>query len=48
MRGLFNRIRELTGLYGLGFDQASVIGLLLPIAIVVVLGGLGAILILLS
>ena len=48
MRGLMQRIRELTGVNGLGFDQASVIGLLLPIAIVVLIGGVGAIFVLVS
>lgn len=43
---MLNRIRELTGIYGTGFDRESVLGVLLPIAIVVLIGGLGAILIL--
>lgn len=48
MHGLMHRIRELTGVNGLGFDQASVIGILLPIAIVVLIGGVGAIFVLVS
>lgn len=31
---MMNRIRELTGIYGLGFNKSSVMGLLLPLAIV--------------
>ncbi len=40
-----NRLRERSGIYGLGFKQASVVGLLLPIAFVILIGGLGALLI---
>lgn len=45
---MFDRIRALTGIYGLGFDRASVLGVLLPVAFVVLLGGLGALLVWLS
>ena len=45
MRGLINRVRELTGIYGLGFERESFLGLMLPIAFVVVVGGLGALLV---
>lgn len=31
---MMNRIRELTGVYGLGFNKSSVLGLVLPLAIV--------------
>ena len=31
---MMNRIRELTGIYGLGFNKSSVMGLILPLAIV--------------
>lgn len=31
---MMNRIRELTGIYGLGFNKSSVMGLVLPLAIV--------------
>jgi hypothetical protein len=42
---VMERIRELTGIYGLGFRKESVAGLILPIAFVVIIGGLGAALI---
>ena len=48
LHGLINRLRELTGIYGTGFERASVVGLLLPIAFVVLVGGLGALLVWLS
>ena len=31
---MMNRIRELTGIYGLGFNKSSIMGLLLPLVIV--------------
>ena len=31
---MMNRIREMTGIYGLGFNKSSVLGLVLPLAIV--------------
>jgi hypothetical protein len=31
---MMNRIREMTGIYGLGFNKSSVMGLVLPFAIV--------------
>ena len=31
---MMNRIREVTGIYGLGFNKSSVMGLVLPLAIV--------------
>jgi hypothetical protein len=37
-------IREQTGIYGLGFRKSSVTGLILPIAFVVIVGGLGILL----
>ncbi len=43
-----NEIRERTGVYGLGFRRESVMGLIVPIAFVVFVGGLGAALILFS
>ena len=46
MRGLINRVRELTGIYGLGFERESALGLLLPVAFVILVGGLGALLVL--
>ena len=45
---MFNRIRELTGIYGLGFNPASLLGVLLPVAFVVLVGGLGALIVWLS
>lgn len=45
MGGLINRIWTMTGIYRLGFERDSVLGLLLPILFVVVVGGLGALLI---
>ena len=48
LHGLINRLREVTGIYGTGFERASVVGLLLPIAFVVLVGGLGALLVWLS
>ena len=45
MHGLINRVRELTGIYGLGFRRESVLGLLLPVVFVVVVGGLGALMV---
>ena len=43
-----NEIRERTGVYGLGFRKESVMGLIVPIAFVVFVGGLGAALIFFS
>ena len=48
LSGLINRVRELTGIYGTGFDRASVLGVLLPIAFVVLVGGLGVLLVLID
>jgi hypothetical protein len=42
---VMDRIRERTGVYGLGFRKESVAGLLLPIAFVLLVGGLGGLLI---
>jgi hypothetical protein len=36
---VMDRIREWTGIYGLGFRKESVLGLVLPIAFVVLVGG---------
>ena len=36
---MFNMIRERTGIYGLGFRKESVMGVILPIAFVVIVGG---------
>jgi hypothetical protein len=42
---MLNRIKELTGVYGLGFNPESVKGITIPIAFVLVVGGIGWILI---
>ena len=44
---VLDRIRELTGIYGLGFRRESILGLVVPIAFVVLVGGAIAALILL-
>ncbi|MDQ3694177.1 MAG: hypothetical protein M3464_11180 [Chloroflexota bacterium] len=42
---MLNRLRELIGIYGLGFDPDSVMGIILPFAFVVIVGGLGVFLV---
>jgi hypothetical protein len=42
---VMDRIREVTGIYGLGFRKESVAGLIVPIAFVLIVGVLGAILV---
>jgi hypothetical protein len=44
-RGLDDTARELSGLYGTGFERESVMGFVLPFAIVFIVGGLGGLLI---
>ena len=44
---VLDRIREMTGIYGLGFRRESILGLVVPIAFVIVVGGAIAVLILL-
>jgi hypothetical protein len=44
---VLDRIRELTGIYGLGFRRESILGLVVPIGFVIVVGGAIALLILL-
>ncbi|MEJ7762585.1 MAG: hypothetical protein WKF80_07300 [Thermomicrobiales bacterium] len=39
MRGVIERIKGLTGIYRLGFDPDSIMGITLPIGIVVIVGG---------
>lgn len=39
MRNLIDRIQRMTGIYSLGFDMASFMGLALPIGFVVLVGG---------
>ena len=43
---VLDRIREMTGIYGLGFRKESILGLVVPIAFVVLVGGAIAALIL--
>jgi hypothetical protein len=44
-RGPIDRLKEVTGIYGHGFDRESFLGFILPWLIVIVIGGLGALLI---
>ncbi len=37
--GPIDQVRGLTGLYKLGFDEESALGLMLPFAIVAIIGG---------
>ncbi len=41
MSGLINRVKELSGVYGLGFERESVLGVALPVGFVLAVGGLG-------
>lgn len=36
---VLDRIREMTGIYGLGFRRESILGLAVPIAFVILVGG---------
>lgn len=36
---MLDRIKELTGIYSLGFDKASLMGIMLPLAFVIIVGG---------
>lgn len=45
MRPVFNRLRERTGIYGLGFNEESFKGLMLPFLFVLIVGGIGAFLV---
>jgi ABC-type antimicrobial peptide transport system permease subunit len=36
---MLERIKELTGIYSLGFDKASMMGIMLPLAFVIIVGG---------
>lgn len=42
---MLNRLRELTGIYGLGFNRDSMMGIILPFAFVLIVGGLGVFLV---
>lgn len=39
-RSLIDRARELSGIYHLGFEPDSFLGLVIPIGIVIVIGGI--------
>ncbi len=41
MGGLINRVKALSGVYGLGFDRESMAGITIPFAIVIGLGAVG-------
>ena len=43
--GPVDRIKEVSGIYGLGFELESFLGFALPFGIVLVVGGLGGLLI---
>ncbi len=45
MGGLINRVKALSGVYGMGFDRESMVGITIPFAIVIGLGAVGWILI---
>ena len=36
---VMNRIREMTGIYGLGFRKESILGIALPLVFVFLVGG---------
>ncbi len=38
MRGMIERIKEVTGIYRFGFDPDSIMGVTLPIGFVVIVG----------
>jgi hypothetical protein len=44
--GPIDRFKEVSGIYGLGFERESFMGFMLPFAIVAIVGGLGALVIL--
>ena len=44
---MLERLQELTGIYSLGFSKDSFMGLVLPIGFVLLVGGLGALLVIL-
>jgi hypothetical protein len=45
MGGLINRVKAMSGIYGLGFERESVAGMLLPFIVVIGLGAIGWVLI---
>lgn len=38
---MIDRIKELSGIYGLGFERESFLGIAIPVGIVIVIGALG-------
>lgn len=46
LHGLVRRVQQLSGIYGTGINQDSMLGVLLPVAFVVLIGGLGVLLVL--
>jgi hypothetical protein len=40
-----DRVKEVSGIYGLGFDKDSFMGFSLPFIIVILIGGVGGVLI---
>ncbi len=42
---MLNRLRERTGIYGLGFNRESFMGVILPFLFVFIVGGLGVFLV---
>ena len=38
---MINRIKELTGVYGLGFERESFMGVAIPLGVVVAIGAVG-------
>lgn len=36
---MLDRIKDMTGIYKLGFDKASFLGILLPLLFVIIVGG---------
>jgi hypothetical protein len=44
--GPVDRLKDVSGIYGLGFEKESFMGFALPFVLVAVVGGLGALLIL--
>ena len=45
MGGLINRIKSLSGIYGMGFDRESMAGISIPFIIVIGVGTVGWVLI---
>ena len=41
MGRLINRIKELSGIYRLGFERESILGIAIPVGVIVVVGAIG-------